>query len=223
MRKQPFTLNEKRWQNTNKLLEGEKESEIGLISLEKGKLANGTQKTLERGEAYLGPAQKVKGTCLIIPPSISQELQSEGTQHLELSDRNDAGFYYGNLQGDPIEIKYDENIPENENWHSHSSWEAYAVSNGQVEIGLSQDPDQNNIITETLEHSDYLAIGPYVQHKLLDKEQDPDLAIIRYGGNQPIAKFNSEGEQTYSWIEEPPEHQFRKPTYRNVKKGSTDE
>lgn len=202
--KHPFSIESDDWTDISEGLEDEER--LAMLAMDEGVIENGTVEAVNPQDLYLGPADRVMGRYLVIPPSVAADIWNKGPVNeksvLFTSDqRNDAEFYLGSKTGSPVELKYDENIPDSENWHSHSSFEAYAPENGTITLGLIKDFKELDYAEEQISPGKIFVVPPYVQHKVVDKQNDPDLAVTRYGAEK-VAKFDLEGNPVYPWAED---------------------
>lgn len=217
--KHPFSVESDDWKDISQGLENE--GRLAMLAMDEGIIENGTVENVQPQDLYLGPVDRLRGRYMVIPSSVAESIWDKGPVDeksvlLTADQRNDAEFYLGNRTGSPVEVKYDENMPDSEDWHSHSSFEAYAPENGQITLGLIQDFEDIDYIEEPVSPGEIFVVSPYVQHKVVNKENDPDLAVARYGADE-VAKFDLEGNPMYPWAEdvdferrpyEPDQHNF---------------
>lgn len=215
----PFSVESDDWKDISQGLENE--GRLAMLAMDEGIIENGTVENVQPQDLYLGPVDRLRGRYMVIPSSVAESIWDKGPVDeksvlLTADQRNDAEFYLGNRTGSPVEVKYDENMPDSEDWHSHSSFEAYAPENGQITLGLIQDFEDIDYIEEPVSPGEIFVVPPYVQHKVVNKENDPDLAVARYGADE-VAKFDLEGNPMYPWAEdvdferrpyEPDQHNF---------------
>lgn len=200
----PFNLQSDEWADIRSGLEDEEK--LGMLALEEGIIENGTVEKVEAQDLYLGPAERARGNYVVIPSSVAGSIWDQGpiddkSVLLSRDQRNDAEFYLGSRMGSPVEIKYDEDMPDSEDWHSHTSFEAYVPSNGQITLGLISNFESMDYVEKQVEEGEVFVVDPYVQHKVVDKQGDPDLAVMRYGADT-VAKFDLEGNLSYPWTED---------------------
>lgn len=177
-----------------------------MLAMDEGIIQNGTVENVQPQDLYLGSVDKVRGRYMVIPSSVAEDIWDKGPLNeksvlITADQRNDAEFYLGSRMGSPVELKYDENMPDSEEWHSHSSFEAYNPENGTVNLGLIHDFEELDYVEEQIAPGEIFVVPPYVQHKVVDKENNPDLAVARYG-SENVAKFDLEGNPMYPWAEE---------------------
>lgn len=209
----PFHVETDGWQHANELLDGtEDEPVVGLLSMDEGVIVNGKEEKVKEQNFYLGPAEKINGSYLVLPQPLSEEIYGA---HPELAsimnpeERNTAGFFTGHAEGYNVEVKYDEEIPDSEDWHAHAGFEAYAPQDGSIDLGISQDENIDEVLHETVSEGEVVVVSPFVQHKVIDQQNNPDLAVVRYNTDfQKIPKYDAAGELDYSWSENPPDYSF---------------
>lgn len=207
----PFYTESDDWEEFDEFLSGSEK--MAVLAFDEGEIQNGSRIPVSSQDLYLGPAEAFKGRYLVIPPENAASIWESGAvssdkAHLGSQHRNDAEFYFGNLDGSPVEIKYDPDMPDSEDWHSHTSFEAYSPIDGEVTLGLISDIENLDFVEERVEEGEVFVVPPYVQHKVVDKNGDPDLAVLRYGSDdENISKFDIEGNSLYSWAE-PSEFRF---------------
>jgi hypothetical protein len=206
----PFHVETDGWARANELLDGgEEEPVLGLLSMDDGVIVNGKENAVTDQDFYLGPAEKVDGSYLVLPPGLSHRLYSTQPSLMESEERNSAGFFIGHSDGQPVEVKYDEDIPDSEEWHAHAGFEAYAPRGGSIELGMAQDYSFRDVSYEKVSEGEVMVVSPFVQHKVVDQTDDPDLAVVRYSDeSERIPKYDSEGDLVYSWGGETPEYSF---------------
>ncbi len=200
----PFSIESDNWEDISQGLENEEK--LAILAMDHGVIENGTVEEVQPQDLYLGPVDRLTGRYMVIPSSVAESIWDKGPLDqksvlLNADQRNDAEFYLGNRTGSPVEVKYDENMPDSEDWHSHSSFEAYAPENGQITLGLIQDFEELDYAEQQVSTGEIFVVPPYVQHKVVNKENDPDLAIARYGADE-VAKFDIEGNPMYPWAED---------------------
>ena len=190
------------WRHINSLLDSRQP--VGLLSLDEGKILNGNIHQANPRDLYLGEVESVKGEYVLLPSSlvemVDDDLWSEPTK-LNEDQRNDWGFYIGRSTGSPLEVKYDENIPSDEGWHSHSGFEAYVPTSGSIELGIrgSEDDLYQEFESIEIEENQLHLVEPYVQHKVVNQSKNPDLAVIRYPeeSQEMISKYDGQGNKIY--------------------------
>jgi len=191
-----------KWRDINSLLDSR--HPVGLLSLDEGKILNGDIHQADPKDLYLGEVESMKGEYVLLPSNLIEmaddDLWSEPTKLAE-DQRNDWGFYIGRSTGSPLEVKYDENIPSDEGWHSHSGFEAYVPTSGDIELGMrgSEDDLNQEFQSVEIEENQLYLVEPYVQHKVINQSKNPDLAVIRYPeeSQEMVSKYDGQGNKIY--------------------------
>lgn len=212
------------WVDVNEFLGNETES-LGAVSLaDDNVIKNGSEKQIGEEHVYLGDMEQIKGKYLlmgenIVDPIVRSDFAEDLPLTLSPEDRNDAGFYLGNLMGSPTELKIDHQIPDSEQWHLHTGYELYQPINGEIELGLggknftsysdavdeldSEYASQQDIYTTRKVSEDQIfAVPPNVPHKVTERYDDPSLLVLRYSGeDDKVDKYWADGTPAYGWTE----------------------
>lgn len=228
MHKHPFKVETEGWKELGSFLETKNNKELTLLSLADSYIENGYKHQLEREELYAGPLEQIKGEFIVLPPQITEDLYDanniEAESIISGSERNNAEFYTGSSFNSPVEIKYDDDLPESEPYHSHNVYEAYVPVRGEIDLGIipqqtfevapqNNKTNDNILATETVQEGEVFVVPPFVQHKLQETYQDPDLAVLRYSEDPTteIAKFGLDGSCHYEWVDT--DNEFRIENY----------
>lgn len=229
MDKHPFKLETDGWKDIGSILEPKDNNELALLSLAESQIENGSEHHLEREELYTGPLEQIKGEFIILPPEITEDLYEanniEPKSKISAVERNKAEFYTGSSFNSPVEIKYDDSLPESEPYHAHNAYEAYVPVEGEIDLRIvpqqtfAETPlnktSENKFRTEAVQEGEVFVVPPFVQHKLQETYRDPDLAVLRYSEDPTteIAKFGLDGSCHYDWVD--PDEEFRVENYNS--------
>lgn len=191
------------WQDLRNVLSGE----VSVLSLSNAAIRNGSEKTLERGEMYIGPLDEVSGSFLAFSPEMTQELVESGfVDRLPVKlSQEDArnSFYLGHAEGAPWELKVDPeyDLQSSEEWHVHDGWELYSAWDGQLQVGLA---DGEETVYEWASEDSLVFVPPYVPHRVINEEGDPTHVVARYSDEKDrISRFDEDGNLDYGWDSNP--------------------
>lgn len=196
----PFAVDSDGWTDVRDALDDSEK--MAILSLDDGLVKNGSITEVGAEHLYLGPAEEVSGQHIVIPGQIAGSIWEDGPVEqdevlMTPEDRNAHDFYTGNREGYPVEIKLAP-VSDDEEWHSHASKEVYAPKSGEVTLGLLTDFDELDYEEVTVEAGEVFVVPQYVQHQVIESQEDAELAIVRYG-NSDVAKFDMEGNSLYPW------------------------
>lgn len=199
----PFAVDSDGWTDVRNALDDSEK--MAILSMGDGRVKNGSITEVGAENLYLGPAEEVSGQHIVIPGEIAGSFWNEGpleqdSVFMTPEDKNSHNFYTGSREGYPVEIKLAP-VSEDEHWHSHASKEVYAPKNGEVTLGLITDFGEMDYEEVTVRSGEVFVVPQYVQHQVIDSDEDAELAIVRYGDGD-VAKFDVEGNSMYPWTED---------------------